>query len=219
MPRLPRIVVPGVPHHVTQRGIRKKRTFFDALDYLTYVELVRKYRDKAGVRILSYCLMPNHIHMVAIPESEKSLARFFGPVHNQYAVKLNASHGWTGHLWQQRFYSVPMDERHTLAAMRYVELNPVRAGLCSAAQQWRWSSATANLGMTLDDLVDTKATHALVSDWSAYLAEATVAEEQDALRKQTRIGRPLGNAQFIDMLEIQTGRTLRARKTGPPRRS
>jgi putative transposase len=157
--------------------------------------------------------------MVVIPESEKSLARFFGPVHNQYAVKLNASHGWTGHLWQQRFYSVPMDERHTLAAMRYVELNPVRAGLCSAAQQWRWSSATANLGMTLDDLVDTKATHALVSDWSAYLAEATVAEEQDALRKHTRIGRPLGNAQFIDMLEIQTGRTLRARKTGPPRRS
>ena len=218
MPRFPRIVVPGVTHHVTQRGIRKKRTFFEALDYLTYLELIRKYRDKAGVRILSYCLMPNHIHMVVVPESERSLARLFGPVHNQYAVKLNASHGWSGHLWQQRFYSVPMDERHTLAAMRYVELNPVRAGLCSAAQQWRWSSALANLGMASDGLVDTKATQALVSDWSAYLAEATVADEQDALRRHTRIGRPLGNDEFIDMLESQTGRTLRPRKTGPAKR-
>lgn len=218
MPRFPRIVVPGVPHHVTQRGIRKKPTFFEALDYLTYLELIRKYRDKAGVTILSYCLMPNHIHMVVVPQFEKSLARLFGPVHNQYAVKLNASHGWTGHLWQQRFYSVPMDERHTLAAMRYVELNPVRAGLCGTARQWRWSSALANLGMTSDGLVDTKATKALVSDWSAYLAEATVAEEQDALRKHTRIGRPLGNDRFIDMLEAQTGRTLRPRKTGSAKR-
>ncbi len=208
-----------MPHHVTQRGIRKQQTFFEPLDYLTYLELARKYRDKAGVSILSYCLMPNHIHMVVVPELEKSLARFFGPLHNQYAVKLNATHGWVGHLWQQRFYSTPMDERHALTAMRYVELNPVRAGLCKTAQQWRWSSAAANLGATADDLVDTSATKAMVSDWSAYLAEATPAEDQDALRRHTRIGRPLGNEEFIDMLEARAGRPLRRRKTGPAKRS
>lgn len=218
MPRFPRVVVPGIPHHVTQRGIRKQRTFYEALDYLTYLELTRKYREKAGISILSYCLMPNHIHMVVVPESETGLSRFFGPVHSQYAVKLNATHGWVGHLWQQRFYSVPMDERHTLAAMRYVELNPVRAGLCKTAQQWRWSSALANLAAIADGLVDTSLTKNLVSDWAAYLAEATVADDQDALRKHTRIGRPLGDDAFIDMIEAQTGRTLRRRKTGPASR-
>ena len=219
MPRFPRIVVPGIPHHVTQRGIRKQRVFFEILDFLTYLELVRKYREKAGVSIWSYCLMPNHIHMVVVPESEDSLARFFGPVHCQYAVKLNATHGWVGHLWQQRFFSVPMDDRHALAAMRYVELNPVRARLCAEAQDWRWSSASANLCGISDGIVDTSATGALISDWSSYLAEATPAEYQDALRRHTRIGRPLGDDQFIDMLESRTGRTLRRLKTGPVKQS
>lgn len=219
MPRYPRLVVPGLPHHATQRGIRKKRTFFKALDYLTYLELVREHKDKAGVAIWAYCLMPNHIHMVIVPESESSLAKFLGPVHCKYATKLNATHGWSGHLWQQRFYSVPMDERHTLAALRYVELNPVRAGLCKNPEEWRWSSARANVGCGADDLVDTVATKSIVSDWSAFLEETTPAAVQDELRAQTRTGRPGGDDEFIEMLEAKTRRTIRKQRTGPGKRS
>jgi putative transposase len=219
MPRFPRLVVPGIPHHVTQRGIRKQQTFFKALDYLTYLELVREHKEKAGVRIWSYCLMPNHVHMVVVPESESSLAKFFGTVHCQYASRLNASHGWTGHFWQQRFYSVAMDERHTLAAMRYVELNPVRAGLCKSPQEWRWSSIHANLGDRHDSLVDVATTKAIVDDWSTYIGTALSSESQDALREHTRTGRPIGDSDFIDMLEVRIGRPIRKRKTGPPKSS
>ncbi len=219
MPRLARIVVPGIPHHVTQRGIRKQRTFFNALDYLTYLELAREHKDKAGAAIWAYCLMPNHVHMVVVPESGSSLAKFFGPVHCKYAKKVNATHGWSGHLWEQRFYSVPMDERHTFAALRYVELNPVRAGLCKAPKEWRWSSARANLGLATDDLVDIDATESIVADWSAFLEEITPAFVQDAIRANTRTGRPDGDDEFIDMLEAKTGRTIRKQRADPNKRS
>jgi putative transposase len=218
MPRFPRLVVPGLPHHVTQRGIRKQRTFFKSLDYLTYLELLREHKEKAGVQIWAYCLMPNHIHMVVVPAAADSLAKFFGPVHCKYAVKVNAAHGWEGHLWQQRFYSTVMDEQHTLAAMRYVELNPVRAALCADPQAWRWSSFHANLRGSDDELVDTGATRTLVSDWSSYINEATPAAVQDALRKRTRTGRPVGTDAFIDELEARTGRKVRQRKPGSKKR-
>lgn len=219
MARFPRLVVPGVPHHVTQRGIRKKRTFFKALDYLTYLELVREYKEKAGIEIWAYCLMPNHIHMIVVPRAGNSLAKLFGPVHCQYAVKVNATHGWQGHLWQQRFYSVAMDEPHTYCALRYVELNPVRAGLCKKASQWRWSSVHPHLGTRNDDLVDVEATRQIVADWPSYLSEVADASTQDMLRKHTLTGRPVGSDAFIDMLEKRTGVTIRKRKTGPRKRN
>lgn len=200
MPRLPRLVIPGLPHHVTQRGIRKKRTFFGVADYLAYIRLLKHYQSKAGVRIWAYCLMPNHVHMIVVPESEASLAKFFGPVHCRYATKVNADHDWQGHLWQQRFYSTVMDERHTLVAMRYVELNPVRSGLCQRAEEWRWSSACANLGLKHDSLVETRATRALVDDWESYLAEAIQDEMMNSIRKHTRTGRPAGSDYFIRSL-------------------
>lgn len=219
MPRCARIVVPGYPHHVTQRGIRKATTFFDSTDYLTYLELLRELRQSAGVTIWAYCLMPNHIHMVVVPDSESGLAKLFRPLHSRYALRVNAAHGWQGHLWQERFYSVAMDETHTLAAMRYVEMNPVRAGLCSDPEDWRWSSIHAHLAEREHELVDIGATKEIVSDWRPYLQQATPGSLQDSLRKQTRTGRPSGDSRFIGELERITGKPLTPRKPGPQSRS
>lgn len=207
MPRLPRIVVPGIPHHVTQRGIRKKKVFFRELDYRIYLELAREYKEKAEVDVWAYCLMPNHIHMVVVPKRETSLSKFFGPVHCRYAVKVNAVHGWQGHLWQQRFYSTVMDETHTLTAMRYVELNPVRAGLCANPGGWQWSSIHAHLGKGSDPLVDTESTRKLVPNWGEYICGTTPANQQDALRTHTRTGRPVGTQEFLDSVKKRIGRS------------
>ena len=200
MPRAPRLVVPGLPHHITQRGIRRKTTFFSFADYLAYLALIRKYQQVACVDIWTYCLMPNHVHMVVVPHRENSLAKFLGPVHSQYAARVNAAHEWQGHLWQQRFYSAVMDEHHALTAMRYVELNPVRAELCARPEDWRWSSARSNLGVEVDGLVDTAATSRLVDDLRSYLDEAIPTDTLDLIRKHTRTGRPVGSEQFVRSL-------------------
>jgi putative transposase len=165
---------------------------------------MRKHKIRAGVNILTYCLMPNHVHMTVVPERENSLAKFLGPVHCQYATKINAAHGWQGHLWQQRFYSTVMDEQHTLVAMRYVELNPVRAELCARPDEWRWSSVCANLGLDRDELVDTDMTRSLVDNWSEYLNEAIPDEIVSSVRKNTRTGRPAGSRQFVHSLDTRS---------------
>jgi len=165
-----RLVVPGLPHHITQRGSRRQRTFFDESDYIDYLDLLREFKVTAGVSIWSYCLMPNHVHLIAIPEHENSLAKRLRVVHHRHARRVNAVHGWRGHLWQERFHSFVMDEPHLLAAVRYVELNPLRAGLCSRPEDWRWSSVRAHLHGESDGIVDVRPMQELVNDWREYLA-------------------------------------------------
>ncbi len=219
MPKFPRLVVPGYPHHVTQRGIRRQQTFFDHTDYQTYIELIKELKVKAGVDIWAYCLMPNHVHLIAVPSEKQSLARLFGTAHHRYAKRVNAIHDWRGHLWQERFYSVVMDETHTLAAMRYVELNPVRAGLCRRADEWPWSSVHGNLGNKSDELVDKSAVRDIISDWQRFLSEYSESSLIDSLRTQTSTGRPTGDDRFIKALERKTGRRIRRYNSGPPPKS
>jgi len=214
MPKFPRLVVPGYPHHVTQRGIRRQQTFFDHSDYQTYIELIRELKVKAGVKIWAYCLMPNHVHLIAVPNEKQSLARLFGTAHHRYAKRVNAIHDWRGHLWQERFYSVVMDETHTLAAMRYVELNPVRAGLCRRADEWLWSSVHGNLGKIPDEIVDESEVRNIISDWQGFLTEYDESNLIDSLRTQTNTGRPIGDDRFIELLERKTGRRIRRSNPG-----
>jgi putative transposase len=215
MPKFPRLVVPGYPHHVTQRGVRKQQTFFEREDYLAYVDLIQRQKLEAGVDVWAYCLMPNHIHMVVVPYDVQSLSKLFQSVHHRYARWVNAKHEWRGHLWQERFYSVVMDERHALAAMRYVELNPVRAGICSAPASWEWSSARGSLGLKSDSLLDESEVRRLIPDWSSFLHENSSEDEIVSIRSQTQIGRPTGNDNFIDDIEQKTGRRVRRRNPGP----
>ena len=216
VPKFQRLVVEGFPHHVTQRGVRRQRTFFGDSDYQAYLEIANSQLEKSQLGVLSYCLMPNHVHFVVVPHSQQALSRFFCEVHKKYARRTNALNDWKGHLWQQRFYSVVMDEQHCVAAMRYVELNPVRAGLVRRATDWRWSSARANLGEVSDDLVDTARARNVVSNWEEYLAGTPSDAELASIRRQTRIGRPEGDKAFIDRLELRTGRRIRRRKAGRP---
>ena len=215
MPRMARIVVPDFPHHVTQRGGRRQQTFFEEADYLAYIELVAGLKESAGVDIWAYCLMPNHVHLIVVPKHERSLARLFGIAHHRYAQRVNEIHDWRGHLWQERFYSFVMDEAHLLAAVRYVERNPVRAGLCSQAEYWTWSSARAHLRGRNDELVDVSPMRGRVKDWRCYLSGENSADSLENLRRHTRTGHPAGDKVFLEKLETLTGRRLRRRKPGP----
>ena len=215
MPRVARIVVPGHPHHVTQRGNRRQQTFFEESDYLAYVKLLCELKVKTGVEIWAYCLMPNHVHFVAVPQNEQGLAKLFGVVNHRYARRINSLRDWRGHLWQERFHSCVMDDAHLLMAVRYIELNPVRAGICIRAEDWRWSSVHAHLADRPDPLVTTAPMHERISNWRRYLSEECPPDSLDKLRALTETGRPAGDYHFLEKLEETTGRRLRPRRPGP----
>ncbi|MDD5168160.1 MAG: transposase [Syntrophales bacterium] len=135
MARIARVIAPGYPHHVTQRGNRRQETFFADDDYAAYLELLSEWTRKHDVEIWAYCLMPNHVHLIAVPDSEEALARAIGEAHRRYTRRINFREGWRGHLWQERFASFPMEESYLLAAARYVEMNPVASGLVVSGQR------------------------------------------------------------------------------------
>jgi putative transposase len=215
MSRMARAIVPLLPHHITQRGNRRQQTFFCTDDYLLYIALIAEWCDRYGVEVWAYCLMPNHVHFVAVPASAAGLRRAIGEAHRRYTTEINRREGWCGHLWQGRFGSYVMDDRYTLAAARYVELNPVRAGLVARAEDYPWSSARAHLLGRDDCLVKVAPLLERVGQWAPFLSEGAPAEDLDSLRRHERTGRPLGTDAFVDDLERALGRVLRPRSPGP----
>lgn len=212
-----RVVVPGVPHHITQRGNRRETVFFVRSDYRMYLRLLADYSAERGLEILSYCLMPNHVHLVAVPAEAGSLAAVLKPVHLRYAQHVNLSQEFSGRVWQGRFYSCPLDADHTAAAIRYVECNPVRAGIEHRAVNHEWSSAAAHAGLRRDRLLAPDISEWVsVADWSDWLAEAEPQDFVTRLRLHTRTGRPLGDATFVQKLEKENGRRLHALPCGRP---
>ncbi len=177
MARLARVVVPGVPHHVTQRGNRRQEMFFNEDDHKAYLGLMPEWCGRCGVAVWAYCLMPNDVHLTVVPESEDGLPRGIGEAHRRYSRRINFRQCWRGHLWQGRFASFPMDRRHLMLAVRYVELNPVRAKLCRAPWRWRWSSAAAHVAGRNDGLVDVGPMLKRVNNWREYLAAGLEPEQ------------------------------------------
>ncbi len=214
MARMARVVVPHFPHHVTQRGNRRQRTFFDEGDYVAYRELLSEFSRKADTRVWAYCLMPNHVHLVMVPSHKDGLRASLGETHRRYTRTVNLRNQWRGHLWQERFHSFPMDEAYLLSTVRYVQRNPVAARLCRRPQDWPWSSAGAHLCGTDDELVEVWPMLSRIEDWAAYLSDA--GDDGIGLRisKSSRTGRPLGDAQFVHTLERITGRPLTRRPPG-----
>ncbi len=217
MARLARVVVSDVPHHVTQRGNRRQATFFGDGDYEAYLDLMAEWTRRHGVEVWAYCLMPNHVHLVAVPPSEDALRRAIGEAHRRYTRRVNFREGWRGHLWQGRFASFPMDEAHLYRAVRYVELNPVRARLVRAPWRWRWSSAAAHVAGEDDRLVRVAPMLERVDDWRAFLAEGLAIEEAEEIRRHERTGRPMGSDSFVTRLEGLLGRVLHRQPPGPKR--
>jgi len=218
MARLARVVVPGYPHHVTQRGNRRQQTFFSKEDYQAYIDLMAEWCEECGVAIWAYCLMPNHVHLIAVPEDEDGLRRAIGEAHRRYTRRVNFREGWRGHLWQGRFASFVMDDEHLLAAARYIELNPVRAKIVRKPHRYPYSSARAHLEGRDDQLVTARPLLEMIGDWSRFLSSAVAAEEQESLRRHERTGRPLGSKRFVSKLERLLDRPLHPRKAGRPAR-
>lgn len=191
------------------------QTFFGDDDYRAYISLLAEWCRKCSIDIWAYCLMPNHVHLIAVPESEDSLRRGIGEAHRRYSRMINFRNNWRGHLWQGRFASFPMDETYLLAAARYVESNPVVANLVEDAAFWPWSSAQAHLAAADDGLVTVTPLLELAGDWRSFLAGSADEERISEIRKHERTGRPLGTEGFVDRLETFLDRPLRRGKPGP----
>jgi putative transposase len=215
MARLARLVIPGLPHHVTQRGNGRARTFFDDSDYALYRDLLAEHCRAADVEVWAWCLMPNHVHLILVPADADGLRRALARVHRRYAGAIHARRRRTGHFWQGRFGAVAMEEAHLAAALRYVSLNPVRARLVARARDWRWSSTRAHLSGKDDGITARTPVRDRFPDFAELLADAPTPDEFARLRGAESIGRPLGDESFLAGLEKLAGRQLRPGKRGP----
>lgn len=217
MPRVSRAVAIGHPHHITQRGNYRQTVFAEKGDYVRYLELLADFCPKYDLDIWAYCLMPNHIHMVAVPGRQESLARLFNTVHMLYAQYFNRKRDATGHLWQGRFFSCVLDERHLYAAVRYVEMNPVRGGIVPVPQDYPWSSAKAHVTGVHDPVMSARCfLTETIGDWARYLGTDSDQEAMESVIKVTKIGRPCGGDDFVKQMEQCLNRPLTARRPGRP---
>ena len=225
MARLARIVLPGVAHHVTQRGNRRLPIFFSDEDRAAYLALLAEAATASSTRCLAWCLMDNHVHLILVPETPDGLRGMLGEAHRRYTRRINFREGWRGYLFQGRFASFPMDDAHLMAAVRYVENNPVAAKLMARAQDWPWSSARSHIAgkrVARDPLTDVPALDQHVRNWRALLRHGAEGAElgpdgeaiADAIEARLRTGRPLGAAEWVAGHETLTGRTLAKHKPG-----
>ncbi len=217
MGRLARVVLPGVVHHVTQRGVRSMDIFFEDKDCNVYLSFLKEQGDKVGLDFVGYCLMSNHVHLLVVPSDEESLRRGIGEAHRLYTRHINFKTKTRGHLFQGRFFSCPLDTSNLLAAARYVERNPVRAKICKQAEEYKWSSASYHLGLKKSDpLIQRK--HKGIGrpkEWRKWLESDP--PDINELRHYFRVGRPYGGEAFIKQAELITGRSLFLKKAGRPK--
>jgi putative transposase len=218
MARIARVVIPGSPHHVINRGNRRQIVFFSQSDKKFFCDSLKLECDKAGISIWAYCLMDNHFHLIAVPETEDALAKGIGETDRRYSLFINIRNDWKGHLWQARFDSYPLGEEYLYSAVRYVERNPVRAGIVKNAEDYYWSSARAHMYHEEDKLLSENFLASENPDWAEYLRGETDESHKELFRSHARTWRPLGDDEFIDKLEKLTGRSLRKKKPGPKER-
>jgi putative transposase len=196
-----------VPFHITQRGVDKRDTFSTDHDRATYIRLVRENLADAEVRLLGWCLMTNHVHLIAVPAREDSLAVWLRRVHGRYAQYYNTCTGRTGHLWQNRFFACVLGGDHLWRALQYVERNPVRAGVVLMAKAYRWSSADAHVrGIDRHAVLDMQWWREQdTRDWSDLL-DVEQSNDVAALRRCTYSGRPFGDESFVQQMAERFGR-------------
>ena len=223
MPRLPRAVIAGVPHHITQRGNRREDVFFTAENRKLYLTWLKEYSNKHEVDILAYCLMTNHIHLVVVPTKEDGVERVLRPLHMRYAQRINREKGWKGHLWQGRYFSSPLDDEYLWAGIRYVESNPVRVKMVRRAEDYGWSSAAGHCRLIEDEVLTKKSDwwerFEGMGDWGNWLAEKEVGDKVEIIRRNTYKGLPSGSEKFIRKLERVAGRVLNYRPIGRPKKA
>lgn len=197
MARMARIVAPGLPHHVVQRGNRRQDVFFGEEDRKGYLRILQEQTQNYQVKVWAYCLMSNHIHLIVVPDKVEDLAMAIGETHKKYTRMVNFREGWRGYLWEGRFKSFVLDEKHVYAAVRYVERNPVRAGIAARAEDYRWSSALAHVQRRGHPLLGDFYLLEEIDDWSEYLRQEEEQEDLKLLRRHGSVGRPPGRPEFL----------------------
>jgi putative transposase len=222
MPRIARVVAAGYPHHITQRGNYRQGIFSDDADRSKYISFLKEESRRYSLKIMAYCLMPNHVHFVAVPEKEDSMWKVFKYAHMKYSQYYNKKMGVTGHLFQGRFFSCVMDERHTIACARYVERNPVRAGMVKNPSLWQWSSAKVHCEMDTHDELEVSGFFDYVGrakkGWREFIEEPDDPDEVRKIRERTRKGRVLGADDFTEKLEKKLSRFLGLKPKGRPKK-
>lgn len=191
-------------------------TFFGDDDYRAYLEMLAEWCEEAETEVWAYCLMPNHVHLILVPCHEDGLRAALGETHRRYSRRINERKGWSGHLWQDRFASFPVDEAHLQNCVRHVELNPVRAGLTKRADHWKWSSTKAHIRGEDDDVVSVRPMLKRAGDWRAFLRQGLSDEALEEIRLRERTGHPLGGTRFYNRIEKLVGRSVVPRKRGRP---
>jgi putative transposase len=220
MPRIARVVATGFPHHITQRGNHQQDIFLSDNDRKLYLTLVQEYSTKHDLTIYSYCLMNNHVHFIALPNQDDSLAKTFRAAHMLYAQYFNKTYKVNGHLWQGRYFSCVLDQHHLIAATRYVERNPVHANLVKLPWEWKWSSASIHIETATTNyfqLMDLfKVINMTPDAWCEFIASAEDIDKIKDIKKHTMAGKPLGNEFFIEQLEKKLNRKLITQVRGRP---
>ena len=219
MPRIARVSIIDYPHHITQRGNNQETVFFENEDREYYLKLLSRYSEQWALDIWAYCLMTNHVHILAVPRKEESLAKGIGSTNLVYTQYINRKYERSGRLWQNRFFSAVVDaESYLWAVVRYIEKNPVKAGLAQRAEDYRWSSCKAHILNFNDSILSVRSwlEEGDIKVYKAFLMEDDTAAEK-SIRRATATGRPLGDADFIQLLEKKLSRELLPKKAGRPK--
>ena len=222
MPRIARAVGIDLPHHITQRGNYRQQIFEDDTNFQKYLSFLQTESMRYKVDILAYCLMPNHVHFIAVPRLPESLGNMFKYVNMKYSQYFNKKKGEHGHLFQGRFFSSIMDERYTIACARYIERNPVRAKMVKNAWLWKWSSSKAHCGIEKKDNLAVKKLFSYIDvreyEWMEFIKQEDNPEEVATIKKQTMRGRPIAGSNFTEKLEEKLKRALIVKTKGRPKK-
>lgn len=219
MPRIARIVVVDYPHHVIQRGNRKQQVFFKDSDYQNYLRLLKEHSSKHHLKIVAYCLMPNHVHLIIIPMKSNSLSKAIGGTHQKYTKAINSREDWCGYLWQGRFSSYVLDENYLYTAVRYILFNPVKARMVKKAEDYQWSSVRHHMRKENINFVEDEVLNGMITDWKLFLEEESLESDVKLLKKHANTGRPLGGNVFLEKLEKKLGISLKKKKPGPKKQN
>lgn len=214
MARQARIVIKNTHHHITQRGNRGEPVFFEKGDYQTYLDLLLEQCERFKVSLYSYCLLPNQVHMIAEPQETDLLARAIGETHRRYSVIINQRQNWSGHLFQNRFFSYPADEQNALRAARFIETLPVTVGIAPKPENYLWSSAKARTKVTENNFLKSFRSFHVIHNWADYLERPMDPNELRQIELHLQTGRPRGSDLFLDNIEAEIGRGVRPKKRG-----
>lgn len=214
MARQARIVIPNTAHHITQRGNRGEQVFFEKADYKTYLDILLEQCERFKLSLFSYCLLPNQIHLIVEPEEPALMARAIGETHRRYSCIINERNNWRGHLFQDRFFSYPVDEQNALRAARFIETLPVTAGIAPKPENYLWSSAKARIKVIENTFLKPFRSFHVVHNWADYLERPMNPDELRTIQLHLQTGRPRGSDLFLDNIEAQIGRSVRPKKRG-----